>query len=1328
MAAASAAAASIGSIGSSATQGRRRSGGTCSQPGFRPPPSLPPGPPAPPVRWLIGWAPADSRATVAAAASSPERSPAERTLQLGHVSKQLAAAAEQLRQRLREAVQAEWDEEAETLAAAQEGTSLPRLVREGAVLPHLRAAPGRRLYAEFLWVFSLPPAPTAEHNGAGSDGGRGAAARGGDGGSAGGQRSGAAGARQLQQALEEQRRRRCERQQQQLQQQLGQRVVDSPLRELPYHTFGRGDPVRISSGALRRRSALSGGGSSDDDAGGAEAGGRGAQPPPWVDGTVAEVARGHLAVAVSLEASRRLAECGERATFRIDRGVLVATLRRQLSAVDRLTWPPADGGGGGGGGEAALLAILLGSPLAPDLSRRPPEWARGRMREGWVAGMSSALQALGASGALNQSQQVAVAAAASQSLTLWQGPPGTGKTRTLLALLKAVCGVAAAAPALRRTMGPVLAVADTNAGAGRRAPASGRGPPGRPLAARALAGGPRRPRRRRSARRRSSRRGRRALVRSRVLRLPPSAAADNLLEGLLARGVRAVRAGAPSRVREELRAACVDAVVEASEEGRLVASLRDRAEQLQVMPPSPPLGPADAAWGRWREQCRGRRRQADELWKRADDLAEGAADEVLAGAQAVVCTCNGAGEPRLAGRTYRFVVVDEASQATEPACLVALLKGAECVALGLAQPLFGRLAGAGLRFLMLKVQYRMHPSIAAFPSAHFYGGEVQSGATPADRPAPRGLPWPAPALPVLLRPVAGCEARARADGDGSGRRGGGEEGASYQNEEEAAEVMRVLAAAARDPSLVSCAVLTPYSGQARLLAAKVRAAAARAEAAAAGADGAAGGAAAGGAAAGGAAGAGASAALLSRVVVSTVDGFQGREADLIVLSTVRSNPERRLGFLSDERRLNVAITRAKRGLVVVGNPDTLSADPHWGAWLAWLAAATAAARAERRCSPMGPPIVLYASTSAATSKAKSDISRLRLLLDLKRVDYEELHVGGKLVGTAEEVQELEDWGELSALLAGEAPQPLAALDLQGQDGAAGTAAAWAAAATAAAGPAAAAAAAAPAPAVAVGAAAAAGAPGPAVPAPADAVPEDGCAEEPSAPALADATGAAAPALADAAAPAAAALEPQPAPGVKQTEAANEPEPGQAQDESAAAAAALTAAAFAAALAASRQREEEEQWEREAAAAAAALVGAAIAAAVAACEEGEAAAAAADLTAAAFAEAVAVAEQEEAAARAAPEPATVADGLLMPAPQAPTEQQQQQPQPADAAATAAAASALAAVRQLAAGLIDRVAGARLAPLSFPTSASPSPAASASASPERLGGDEVQGPPW
>jgi len=295
---------------------------------------------------------------------------------------------------------------------------------------------------------------------------------------------------------------------------------------------------------------------------------------------------------------------------------------------------------------------------------------------------------------------------------------------------------------------------------------------------------------------------------------------------------------------------------------------------------------------------------------------------LLARAQVVCCTCSGAEHPVLQGMDFQSVIIDEAGQATEPATLVPLMRlhaSKGCVVLigdhkqlpptvadqlslseGFAMPLFERLATRGVDPLLLNIQYRMHPAIAQYPSYQYYDGRLRTGIRGTKRPAPAGIAWPDERAPVAFLPVEGHEVR---------------EGTSYTNFAEIGAIEMLLESilCAGDMRPEDIGIISPYAAQVRQLRRTLG-----------------------------------SSTKLARyncrnstsrelsIEVSSVDGFQGREKELIIVSTTRANLTGSVGFLSDARRLNVTITRARRGLVVCGHFQTLSTDTHgWRPWLSW---------------------------------------------------------------------------------------------------------------------------------------------------------------------------------------------------------------------------------------------------------------------------------------------------------------------------------------------------------------------------------------------------------
>ncbi|KAF1777274.1 P-loop containing nucleoside triphosphate hydrolase [Phytophthora cactorum] len=358
---------------------------------------------------------------------------------------------------------------------------------------------------------------------------------------------------------------------------------------------------------------------------------------------------------------------------------------------------------------------------------------------------------------------------------------------------------------------------------------------------------------------------------------PSNIAVDHLTMKISATGLRVVRLAAKSR----------EAVASSVEHLSLHAMIKsldspDKADLRKLMQLKDDQGELSSQ---------------DE--KRFKSLKRQAEREILQAADVICTTCVGAGDPRLSNFRFRQVLIDEATQATEPECLIPIVQGAKHVVMvgdhqggkaGLNNSLFDRLVKIDTKHrpFRLRVQYRMHPFLSEFPSNEFYEGDLQNGVAASERQLSSvDFPWPNPNKPTFFYICLGAEEISSS-------------GTSYLNRTEASNVEKIVTTFLKAGVLPSqIGVITPYEGQrAYVVSYMQRNGPMRSQ-------------------------------LYKDVEVASVDSFQGREKDLIILSCVRSNENQGIGFLSDERRLNVALTRAKYGVIVLGNPRVLAKQELW---------------------------------------------------------------------------------------------------------------------------------------------------------------------------------------------------------------------------------------------------------------------------------------------------------------------------------------------------------------------------------------------------------------
>lgn len=400
--------------------------------------------------------------------------------------------------------------------------------------------------------------------------------------------------------------------------------------------------------------------------------------------------------------------------------------------------------------------------------------------------------------------------------------------------------------------------------------------------------------------RRAVRRGEKVLVCA-----PSNLAVDNLFERLLAAGERAVRLGHPARVLPELRAHTLDLLVEEHPDVRVAhrlikeaRALFRRADRFTRKAPEP---------GQRREQ----REEARLLLADARRLEFHAAEEILNQADILCATTTGLDSEILGTRRFQLAVLDEACQSVEPGSWIPLLRCERVVMAGdhcqlpptvisqeaaqqgfgvsLFEQLMNRFGDSASR--ALTIQYRMHRDIMTFSSEEFYDGRLEANAS-VEKHVLADLPDVAAdamtQTPVEFIDTAGAGFDEELEPDGESR-------LNRREADLACRKVKSLLDCGVQPSQI--AVIAPYAAQVRLLREKLD---------------------------------------VPGLEVDSVDGFQGREKEAVVISCVRSNSAGEVGFLADVRRMNVAITRARRKLIVLGDSATLSSHPFYGRLLEYF--------------------------------------------------------------------------------------------------------------------------------------------------------------------------------------------------------------------------------------------------------------------------------------------------------------------------------------------------------------------------------------------------------
>lgn len=363
-------------------------------------------------------------------------------------------------------------------------------------------------------------------------------------------------------------------------------------------------------------------------------------------------------------------------------------------------------------------------------------------------------------------------------------------------------------------------------------------------------------------------------------------------EKLVDRGINVLRIGNPTRVNDKMLSFTYERRFEAHPDYPQLWSIRKAIRELRQQ----------------RKHADSWHQKMDRLKSRATKLELRIRSSLFGEARVIASTLTGAANRVLEGEKYSTLFIDEAAQALEAACWIAIRKAGRVVLAGdhcqlppTVKSIMALKGGLGKTLMerivenkpetvtLLKMQYRMNEQIMKFSSEWFYHGMVESAPTVSHRGI---LDYD---TPMMWIDTAECDGKEEFVGENFGRINRAEAELTLQTLQQYLEKIgkqRIL------EESIDVGIISPYRAQVQLLRKELR----------------------------------------KReffrpyrhlLTVNTVDGFQGQERDIILISLVRSNDGGDIGFLRDLRRMNVAITRARMKLIILGSSETMTSHPFY---------------------------------------------------------------------------------------------------------------------------------------------------------------------------------------------------------------------------------------------------------------------------------------------------------------------------------------------------------------------------------------------------------------